>query len=69
MPTLLRSNVLVVESNSIYSLVPLSLLEQLESLLENHKIEDAFKLADQQRKKLEESITVDEDEVSVHSVV
>ena len=62
-PTFPRSSVLVLGSNSIQSLVPSTLVSQLESLLESHRLEDAFNLADQRRKKLEESITVDEDEV------
>ena len=65
LPTFPRSSVLVVGRNSIQSLVPSTLVSQLESLLESHRLEDAFNLADQGRKKLEESITVDEDEVSM----
>lgn len=63
-PTFPRSSVLVLGPNSIQSLVPSTLVSQLESLLESHRLEDAFNLADQRRKKLEESITVDEDEVN-----
>ncbi|KAF8155687.1 hypothetical protein B0H34DRAFT_714373 [Crassisporium funariophilum] len=62
LPTFPRSSVLVLGPNSIQSLVPSIILSQLESLLESHRLEDAFNLADQRRKKLEESITVDEDE-------
>ncbi|KAF8812135.1 hypothetical protein BYT27DRAFT_7252199 [Phlegmacium glaucopus] len=62
LPTFPRSNVLVLGPNSIQSLVPSTLISQLESLLESHRLEDAFNLADQRRKKLEESITVDEDQ-------
>ena len=58
-----RSSVLVLGPDSIQSLVPSTLVSQLESLLESHRLEDAINLADQRRKKLEESITVDEDEV------
>jgi rRNA-processing protein FCF1 len=64
-PTFPRSNVLVLGPASIQSLVPSTLVSQLESLLESHRLEDAFNLADQRRKKLEESITVDEDEVQI----
>lgn len=65
LPTFPRSSVLVLGPNSIQSLVPSTLISQLDSLLESHRLEDAFNLADQRRKKLEESITVDEDEVDV----
>lgn len=58
-----RSGVLILGSNSIQSLVPSTLISQVESLLESHRIEDAIQLADQQRKKLQKSISVNEDEV------
>jgi rRNA-processing protein FCF1 len=58
-----RSSVLVLGPNSIQSLVPSTIISQVESLLESHRLEDAYKLADQRRKKLEESINIDEDEV------
>lgn len=63
-PTFPRSSVLVIGHDSIQSLVPSTLVSQLESLLEGHRLEDAFNLADQRRKKLQESITIDEDEVN-----
>ncbi|TEB34039.1 hypothetical protein FA13DRAFT_1626310 [Coprinellus micaceus] len=56
------SHVLLVGSNSVQSLVSSSLISQLESLLDSHRLEDAFNLADAQRKKLEGSLEVDEDE-------
>ncbi|KAF6764428.1 hypothetical protein DFP72DRAFT_871830 [Ephemerocybe angulata] len=56
------SHVLLIGSNSIQSLVPSSLISQIESLLDSHRLEDAFNLADARRKKLEESLEVDEDE-------
>lgn len=59
-----RSGVLVLGSNSIQSLVPSTLISQAEALLESHRIEDAIDLADQQRKKIHSSISVDEDQVS-----
>ena len=59
-----RSSVLVLGPNSIQSLVPSTVVSQVESLLESHRLEDAYNLADQRRKKLEESINIDEDEVS-----
>lgn len=57
------SHVLLLASNSIQSLVPSSLITQVESLLDAHKLEDAFNLADARRKKLEESLEVNQDEV------
>ncbi|KAJ2919054.1 hypothetical protein MD484_g1318, partial [Candolleomyces efflorescens] len=56
------SHVLLIGTNSVESLVPSSLISQVESLLGSHRLEDAFNLADSRRKKLEESIEVDEDE-------
>ncbi|PPQ74920.1 hypothetical protein CVT26_011356 [Gymnopilus dilepis] len=61
-PVFPRSSILVLGSNSIQSLVPSTIISQLESLLESHRLEDAYNLADQRRKKLEESLEVDEDE-------
>ncbi|KAF8958169.1 hypothetical protein BDZ97DRAFT_1842909 [Flammula alnicola] len=61
-PIFPRSSVLVLGPNSIQSLVPSTLISQAESLLESHRLEDAYNLADQRRKKLEESINIDEDE-------
>ena len=57
------SNILLLGSNSVHSLVPSTLIAQVESLLESHKLEDAFVVADTRRKKLEESLEVDEDQV------
>ncbi|KAH6918190.1 hypothetical protein BKA70DRAFT_1456594 [Coprinopsis sp. MPI-PUGE-AT-0042] len=56
------SHILVLGSNSVHSLVPSTLIAQVESLLESHKLDDAFAVADTRRKKLEESIEVDEDQ-------
>lgn len=64
LPTFPRSSILVLGPNSIQSLVPSTIISQVESLLESHRLEDAYNLVDQRRKKLEESIHVDEDEVS-----
>lgn len=57
------SHILLIGGNSVQSLVPSSLISQVESLLDGHRLEDAFNLADARRKKLEESLEVDEDEV------
>ncbi|KAF8878476.1 hypothetical protein CPB84DRAFT_1817502 [Gymnopilus junonius] len=61
-PVFPRSSILVLGSTSIQSLVPSTIISQLESLLESHRLEDAYNLADQRRKKLEESLEIDEDE-------
>ncbi|KAF5369852.1 hypothetical protein D9758_001393 [Tetrapyrgos nigripes] len=58
-----RSSILLLGSHSLQSLVPATLISQAESLLENHRILDAVDLAEQQRRKLEGSITVNEDEL------
>ena len=63
------SHVLLIGTNSVESLVPSSLISQVESLLGSHRLEDAFNLADSRRKKLEESIEVDEDEVCSSKIV
>lgn len=63
-PTFSRSTVLVLGANSIQSLLPSTLTSQVDSLLESHRLEDAYNLVDQKRKKLEESLHIDEDEVS-----
>lgn len=62
-PTFSRSSVLVLGANSIQSLLPSTLISRLDSLLESHRLEDAYNLVDQKRKKLEESFHIDEDEV------
>lgn len=59
-----HSNVLVLASGSIESLLPSTLILQVESCLEGHRIQEAVDLADKQRKKLQSRITVDDDEVS-----
>lgn len=49
--------------NAVQSLLPTTLIAQAESLLESHKIEELVQVADEQRKKLQAKLTVDEDEV------
>ncbi len=58
-----RSGILVLGANSIQSLVPATLISQVESLLGSHRVEDALTLAEQQRKKLQANHIVNEDEV------
>lgn len=58
-----RSGVLILGPNTIQSLLPSTLISQAESLLESHRIEDAVSLVDQQRKKIEGKLEVDDDEV------
>ena len=62
-PTFSRSNVLVLGANTVLSLLPATLISQVESLLDSHRVEDAVQMAEQQRKKLQGNITVDNDEV------
>ncbi|KAF8212185.1 hypothetical protein K438DRAFT_1957954 [Mycena galopus ATCC 62051] len=56
-----KSGILLL-GNSVQSLVPSTLISQAESLLDSHRIEEAVDLADQQRKKLQGNVIVDEDE-------
>jgi hypothetical protein len=62
-----RSGVLILGSTSIQSLVPSTLISQIESLLEAHRIEDAVDLVDQRRKKLQSEVAVNDDEVRFSS--
>ena len=57
-----RSAVLVVGPNSIQAVLPSTLISQVESLLDSHRIDDAVDLADIQRTKLQANISVDSDE-------
>ncbi|KAG6819186.1 hypothetical protein H0H93_014532, partial [Arthromyces matolae] len=57
-----RSSVLVLGPNTIQSLVPSTLISQVESLLESHRIEEATDLVDRQRKKFQASSSINEDE-------
>ncbi|KAJ7285781.1 hypothetical protein C8J57DRAFT_1285778 [Mycena rebaudengoi] len=56
-----KSGILLL-GDSVQSLVPSTLISQAESLLDSHRIEEAVDLADQQRKKLQGNVTIDEDE-------
>ncbi|KAG6861142.1 hypothetical protein C0995_003410 [Termitomyces sp. Mi166 len=55
-----RSSVFVLGSSSVQSLVPSTIISQVEALLESHRIEEATNLAESQRKKLQGSISIDE---------
>ncbi|KAL9710090.1 hypothetical protein Ac2012v2_006386 [Leucoagaricus gongylophorus] len=58
-----RISVLVVQENlAISSLVPSTLVDQVDALLDGHRVDDAAALVDQRRKKLEGNLTVDPDE-------
>ncbi|KAJ8693452.1 hypothetical protein PTI98_008444 [Pleurotus ostreatus] len=57
-----RSSVLLLGEQQISALLPSTLISQVESLLSSHRIQDAIDLADQRRRKVQESITPDEDE-------
>lgn len=60
-----RSSILVLGLNSLQALLPSTLVSQIDSLLESHSLEDAYKLVDERRKKLEETLHVDEDDVRI----
>lgn len=58
------SRLLLLGRHSVQSLVPATLISQVESLLESHRIQDAADLADQeQRRQLYGNVAVDEAEV------
>lgn len=59
-----RSNVLVLGSNSVYSLLPSTLITQADALLERHRLEEAVDLADAQLKRLQSRVSVSPEEVS-----
>lgn len=58
-----KSRVLVLAVNAVQSLLPTTLIAQAESLLESHKVDELVQVADEQRKKLQAKLTVDEDDV------
>lgn len=62
-----RSSIVVLGPNSVEALLPSTLLSQAESLLDAHRIPDAVGLVDQQRKKIEAKLEVDDDEVRSHT--
>lgn len=59
----LRSNVLVLGSNSVQCLLPSTLITQADALLEAHRIEEAVDLADRQLKKFQSRVAVSQEEV------
>lgn len=59
-----RSNVLVLGSNSVYSLLPATLIAQADALLERHRLEETVDLAERQLKKFQGRVTVSPEEVS-----
>lgn len=63
-----RSSILVLGLDSLQSLFPSTLISQVDSLLESHSLEAAYNLVDERRKKLEETLHVDEDDVRIHFV-
>ena len=62
-----RSHLLILGSNSIKSLLPVTPISQAETLLENHQIGDVIQLADEQRKKVQSRLVVDANEVRLIS--
>jgi vacuolar protein sorting-associated protein 3 len=57
-----HSGVLALGLNSIQAVLPSTLISQVESLLDSHRIEDAVDLADTQRAKTQGNISIDSDE-------
>ena len=57
------ANLILLGPNAVYSLLPSTLIAQVEALLSAHRIEDAVDMADQQRRRVEARMTVDEGEV------
>jgi len=60
-----RSHLLILGTNSIKYLLPVTPISQAETLLETNRIEDVKQLADQQRKKVESRLILDPNEVRV----
>lgn len=60
-----RSALLLLQNNAISSILPSTLTDQVDALLDGHRIDDASQLVDQRRKKLEGNLTVDPDEVGM----
>lgn len=63
-----RSNLILLGSNAVYSLLPSTLIAQVEALLGAHRIEDAIDMADEQRRRVEAQMTVDEGEVCTGTI-
>ncbi|OCH89286.1 hypothetical protein OBBRIDRAFT_794404 [Obba rivulosa] len=57
-----RAKVLVLGPDSVQALLPSTLISQAEALLDSHRIEEVVDLAEQQRKKLQSLVIVDEHE-------
>ena len=64
-----RSNVLIIGSNSIHSLLPATLIAQADALLERHRLEEAVDLADKQLKRLQARVSVSTEEVCYYAVL
>ena len=58
-----KANLLVLGNNWISCLLPSTLITQADALLQNHRLEDAANLAEQQLKKLQSRVNVDPEEV------
>jgi hypothetical protein len=52
MPAFPHSNVLLISADAVHSLLPPTLISQLEALLELNKVDKAAVLAEQHRKRL-----------------
>lgn len=58
-----RSSLLVLQNNAVSALIPTSLIDEVDVLLDSNHINDAALLVDQRRRQLESNLTVDPDEV------
>jgi hypothetical protein len=58
-----RSNLLLLGSNSIQSLLPATLSAQVEYMLERHKLPEAVDVADKQRQRVQNKRDVTDSEV------
>ncbi|XP_006463538.1 hypothetical protein AGABI2DRAFT_179862 [Agaricus bisporus var. bisporus H97] len=57
-----RSSLLVLQNNAVSALIPTSLIDEVDVLLDSNHINDAALLVDQRRRQLESNLTVDPDE-------
>ena len=52
MPAFPHSNVLLISADAVHSLLPLTLVSQIEALLKLNKVDQAVALAERHRKRL-----------------
>jgi hypothetical protein len=59
----MRSSLLVLQNNAVSALIPTTLIDQVDALLDSSSIDEAALLVDQRRRQLEGNLTVNPDEV------